>query len=84
MTELEILKKLASAARREDVPQVDVCQRVLASLGTPEDELNRCLAWIAGLSAAAAVPAAIVAFQALEVMSDPLRELFSAFGGIVL
>jgi hypothetical protein len=84
MTELEILRKLASAARREEVPHVDVCQRVLASISTPEDELNRCLAWIAGLSAAAAVPAAILAFQAVEIMSDPLREFFSAFGGILL
>jgi len=84
MNELDILKKLASAARREEVPHVDVCQRVLAVISAPEDELNRCLAWIAGLSAAAAIPATILAFQTLEVMSDPLREFFSAFGGILL
>ena len=84
MTELEILRKLASAARREKVPHVDVCQKVLASLNTSEDELNHCLAWIAGLSAAAAVPATILAFQTLEVMSDPLRELFTAYGGTLL
>ncbi len=84
MNELEILKKLSSASRREDVPRVDVCQRVLACIGTPEDEMNRYLAWIAGLSAAAAVPATILAVQALEIMSDPLREFFSPFGGILL
>lgn len=84
MNEIDILKRLASAARREEVPHVDVSQRVLASISAPEDEMNRCLAWIAAFSAAAAVPATVVAVQTLEVLSDPLREFFSAFGGILL
>ncbi|MDQ7784162.1 MAG: hypothetical protein RDU20_14855 [Desulfomonilaceae bacterium] len=84
MTEIEILKKLARAARREDVPHVDVSPRVLAGIGAPEDDLNRCLAWIAGLSAVAAVPATILALQTLEILSDPFREFFAAYGGILL
>lgn len=84
MTELEILKRLASAARREGVPHVDVSRSVLYSLDTAEDEFDRCLAWMAAVSVAAALPVTALAFRTLEALTDPLGDLFSAFGGMIL
>ena len=84
MNEITILEKLASAARGEEVPEVDVSRKVLAALSEPEEDLNRPLAWIAGLSFAAAVPAVLFAFFVLDVRTDPLEELLSTFGGMML
>jgi hypothetical protein len=84
MNEVQILRKLASAARREPVPNVCVCNRVLNALDDSGDELDRYLAWIAGFSAAAAVPAGILAVYILEVVTDPVGQLFSVFGGMML
>ena len=53
MNELELLKKLGSAAQREEVPDVDVSHRVLSALAAAEDDLSPSLAWIAGVSFAA-------------------------------
>ncbi len=84
MSELDILQKLVSTARREEIPEVDVTARVLATLSAPEDDVNRPLAWIAGLSFAGALPVTAMAFSALEALRDPLEEIFSTFGGLIL
>ena len=72
MSELDILQKLVSTARRVDVPDVDVTTKVLAALSVPEEDLNRPLAWIAGLSFAGALPVMVMTLSILEAIGDPL------------
>lgn len=78
MKEVEILKKLASAAYREKAPEVDVVPRVLAALASEEDELYRPFAWIAGLSSAAALPVLVLGVFAFEWLTDPVLSAFWA------
>jgi hypothetical protein len=84
MNELELLKKLGSAAQREDVPEVDVSRRVLSALTAPEDDLSPSLAWIAGVSFAVSVIVAAIAFYDVAVWMDPLRDMFFSFGDLTL
>ncbi|MEJ2717525.1 MAG: hypothetical protein P8182_10355 [Deltaproteobacteria bacterium] len=84
MNELELLKKLGSAAQREDVPEVDVSRKVLSAVTAPQDDWSPSLAWIAGASFAAAVIVASIAFYDLAVWMDPLRDLFFSFGDLTL
>jgi len=84
MNELEILEKLSSAAEREEVPRVDVSRKVIISVNTREDDLDRPLAWIAGLSFAASLPAAVIAFNVLANWVDPLQDIFSTFRWVML
>jgi hypothetical protein len=84
MNELELLKKLGSAAQREEVPEVDVSRRVLAALAAPEDDLSRSLAWIAGVSFAVSVIVAVIAFYDAASWMDPLRDIFFSFGDLTL
>jgi hypothetical protein len=83
MNELELLKKLGSAAQREEVPEVDVSRRVLSSLAAPDD-LSSPLAWIAGVSFAVSVIVATIAFYDVAVWMDPLRDLFFSLGDMTL
>jgi len=84
MNEIEYLEGLASAARREDVPQVDVSGRVTAMLRERVEDSVRPLAWVASLSFAAALPVAIVAYQILETSMDPLLVVFQMAPWVVL
>jgi hypothetical protein len=79
MNHVEIVRKLAAAAEKERIPEVDVSRSVLASLHTQEEDLARPLAWVAVLSVLAAPAAVFLAFEALEAWNDPLRILFSSF-----
>jgi hypothetical protein len=84
MNELEILRKLSEAAKREKIPEVDVSKRVVAILGAREPGTDRSLAWIAGLTATAAVPIAFMAFQALDYLTDPLVQVLADFKWVTL
>jgi hypothetical protein len=79
MNHVEIVRKLAAAAEKEQIPEVDVSRSVLARLHTQEEDLARPLAWIAAVSVLAAPAAVFLAFEALEAWNDPLRILFSSF-----
>ena len=79
MNHVEIVRKLAAAAEKERIPEVDVSRSVLASLHTQEEDLARPLAWIAAVSVLAAPAAVFLAFEAVEAWNDPLRILFSSF-----
>ena len=76
MNEVDFLKKLAAAAQKEDVPELDVTRSVLAALREREQEPDTAMAWIAGLSSAAAIPAAIFGFFALQSLMDPAVSIF--------
>ena len=83
MNEIELLKKLGSAAQREDVPEVDVSRRVLSSLAAPDD-VSSPLMWIAGVSFAVSVVVAAIALYDAAAWMDPLRDLFFTFGDMML
>ena len=76
MNELELLKKLATAAKREDVPLPDVSARVLATLKIQETPSLGPLAWVAGGAVVVAVPVVILAVLALETLNDPFLSFF--------
>jgi hypothetical protein len=76
MNELEFLKKLATAAAREDVPVPDVSTRVIRALRTPEPRSLWPLAWVAGGALVVAVPVIVLAVLALETLSDPILSFF--------
>lgn len=80
----EILRRLSAAAAQERVPHVDVTRRVLAGLREREVDSARPLAWVAGFSAAAALPVAVAAVQALHLWTDPLFAFFPVFHWVML
>jgi hypothetical protein len=76
MNEVEILRKLAAAADKEKIPAVDVSRRVIAQLSAQEDDVSESWIWIAALSSAAALLVGVLAYQALDVWTDPLQAVF--------
>lgn len=84
MNEMELLRKLAVAAKRERIPTVDVSRKMSTLLSAPAEEWDSSLAWLAGLSLAAALPAVIVAVYVLDAWTDPLQELFFNLGGMMI
>ncbi len=84
MNELEILKKLSRAAKREKIPEVNVSKRVVAILSAQEPESDKSWAWIAGLTATAAVPVAFLALQAMDYLTDPLVQVLADFKWVTL
>jgi hypothetical protein len=84
MDELELIKKMALAADKESVPQVDVSSRVVASIADKEAPDYGPLAWIAGLSATAAVPAAFIAAHSLDMLRDPMVGVLTALKWVYL
>ena len=70
------LERLARQAQDEPAPPVDVADRVLAALRSQATRApapaHRPLAWMAGLSAAAAAVLALVAAGAWQTCTDPL------------
>jgi hypothetical protein len=83
MNEHELLDRLARAARRESVPEVEVTARVLRSLAAPAPRPDRVFLWMAAGSAAAAAASAIFAFPELQAWADPLAQLVLNLHGIV-
>lgn len=86
MNELDILRKLAAAADREQAPEVSVSSEVIAAISAAQDEQNdRPLMWIAGLASAAALTACVLAVQSFDLWLDPsLIAAFSLAGWVTL
>jgi hypothetical protein len=71
----KLIEQLAARARMEHPPNVDVRDRVMAAVRHGAEVVEfptAALAWVAGLSAAAALPIAIIALSDWDVISDPL------------
>jgi hypothetical protein len=83
MKELDILRKLGAAAAREDVPRVSVRPHFVQVPPAAEDDFNRPLVWIAGLSSAMALPAIILALYALDTWTDPLIGILEDFSWMI-
>ncbi|HTY23791.1 MAG TPA: hypothetical protein VMC85_11705 [Desulfomonilaceae bacterium] len=83
MNELEILKKLAAAAAREEVPQVRVGSRPIEIPTAAEDDFSRPLVWIAGFASAMALPAIIFAVYTLDSWTDPLLGVIDGLNWIL-
>ena len=83
MNELEILKRLWISAQKEPVPELHVAPKVLAALNAEPYDDNQIWAWIAGFSAAAALVVGVMAYQTLDLLSDPLQGLVSNFTWII-
>lgn len=83
MNELDILKRLWITAQKETVPEVNVSSRVIATLNAEPYDDNQAWAWIASLSIAAALVVGIVAYPALDLLTDPLQGLVSNFTWIM-
>ena len=80
MKDEELMEKLASRARLETPPKVDITDKVMAVLegGVPEERLAyNPLAWVAAVSAPIAAGVAIFAFYTLEDWSDSLLGLLN-------
>ncbi|MHB1035750.1 MAG: hypothetical protein ACYC35_12875 [Pirellulales bacterium] len=77
MNELEAFRQLASQARDERVPAVNVTARVMDSLrlGQAEPAVGVSLWVFAVASLAAAAVVAVMAFQAWDAVGDPLAGL---------
>jgi hypothetical protein len=86
MNELEILRKLAAAANREQTPEVSVSRQVIEAINIAQDEQDdRPLIWIASLASAAALIACILAAQSFDVWLDPsLIAAISLVRGVTL
>lgn len=75
---------LLSRARAETTPEVDVAANVLMILSTGRVS-EKPLVWLAALSSAIAIPAAIVAVVILyNTWADPLIELSDAISWVVM
>ena len=75
MNEERYLQQLAERARLETPPQVDVADRVMLALREGAHRFRFApgpLAWIAAVSAVAAVPVAVAGFAAWQALTNPL------------
>jgi hypothetical protein len=79
-------ESLVSQARNEAPPQVDVAGRVIAILSAgpvrPESVSDRPLMWLAAISSAVAVPAAVLAIIVYNNAIGPLFELSQAISWV--
>lgn len=73
---LTALEELAAAARREPAPAIDVTQAVFARIRADAAAEDRPLAWLAASACAAAAFTAVLAWPALQILTDPLAYLF--------
>ena len=76
------IEQLAARAREERPPRVDVTYSVLAILtagqAQPLTVAERFWMWLAAVSSAVAVPAAVVAFVLYSRSAEPLNEIAEA------
>jgi hypothetical protein len=79
-------QSLVSRARNEAPPHVDVAGRVIAILSAgqvrPEPVSDRPLMWLAAISSAVAVPAAVLAIIVYNNSVGPLFELSQAISWV--
>jgi hypothetical protein len=77
---------LARIARNEAAPSVDVAGRVIAILSAEQVQLERAsdrpLMWLAAVSSAVAVPAAVLAVVVYNNWVGPLFELSQAISWV--
>jgi hypothetical protein len=83
MNELDIIRKLAVAAKGETIPEVSVTRAVIAAINANTEQSDRPLMWIAGLSSLAALAACVLAVQAFETWPDPSAIPLFAIAGLV-
>ena len=77
MKELDIVSKLAEAARRERPPAVDVTEKVMLRLSVLEERTTRFWPFAAALSLATAA-AFMLAVEAWTAARDPVVEVLSS------
>lgn len=79
-------QSLVNQARSETPPCVDVAGRVIAILSAqhvrPEPDSDRPLMWLAAISSAVAVPAAVLAIILYNNWVGPLFELSQAISWV--
>ncbi len=80
----DTIREVMRRAREDEPPPVDVADRVMRRLAAAEvravpDESARILTWMAGASAALAVPAIILLITAWNTVTDPLTGLLFSF-----
>jgi len=83
MNELDIIRKLAVAARDETIPQTAVTSGVIAAINGYAEQSDRPLMWIAGLSSLVALAVCVLAVQAFETWPDPSAIPLFAIAGLV-
>lgn len=78
MNELERFERLASQARGDPVPPIDVAARVVRDLrsGVSRGEPSGPLWVLSGLSVVAALIVSAVAIESWSALTDPLAGLF--------
>ena len=75
----DLIENLASSAKAENPPEVDVSLRVMAALYNQAKRRRPKtvpLAWIAGVSAVAAGFMAVLSYAAWQAATDPLLGVF--------
>jgi hypothetical protein len=86
MKEQSRFETLVRLARSESPPRVDVAGRVIAILSAEQVRLDRAsdkpLMWLAALSSAVAVPAAVLAVIVYNNWVGPLFELSQAISWV--
>ena len=86
MKEERIIQELASLARKEAPPQVNVADRVMAILRTRGEGRRTVIdpiAWVAVASAAVAIPVVLAAFSLGGSWSDTLMAALADLPGWV-
>ena len=85
MKEERIIQKLASMARKESPPQVDVADRVMAILRTRGEGRRTVvdpITWVAAASAAVAIPVSLAAFSVAGSWGDTLMAWMAALADL--
>ncbi|OHB56981.1 MAG: hypothetical protein A2173_09295 [Planctomycetes bacterium RBG_13_44_8b] len=80
MDAMKIIEKLAEAARKEQMPQIDVCKAVMAEIdGLGQEPTYNILSfeWFAGISAAAASIVTLLSIPAWRYIVNPLVQLLT-------
>ena len=80
MKDIETIRRLAKVAADEEVEMRDVAPAVIATLSLLEShDLSRSWSWIAGMSLAATLPVAVIAYATLDAWLDTLQAVLFTF-----
>ena len=79
MDALKIIEKLALTARKEEIPQIDVCKAVMSEIDVLQQAPAGILSfeWFAGISAIAASIVIFLSIPAWRYIVDPLVQLLA-------
>jgi hypothetical protein len=87
MKNIKLFNALVTSAAKEQPPQVNVTEKVIATLTARDKQLERIwerpLMWIAALSSAAAVPFAALAVFLHNIWTGPLYEISKAISWVM-